>query len=110
MDFTSAKGIRSTGKTTREHVEHNAIEVTRELFRRVERDERVGVIVELAKTNCTCGSGEAHPDLHFVIVVGGPFPSEKAAMDALANVASQQQLILRNHKALGLSGKDITGG
>jgi hypothetical protein len=113
FSLVAGRSTQSAGKSTKEHVEHNAVRVAQELFRHVEASNRPGVMVELANTSCTCGSKEAHPDLHFLVVVGGPFDSPEHAMDALAEVAAQRADLLRSNQSLQrkpLTSSDITGG
>lgn len=112
FSLLSGRSRQATGKSVKEHVEHNAQAVVKELFRHVEAHGRAGVMIELANTSCTCGSTEAHPDLHFLVVAGGPFNSPEEAMTALAEVVAQKAEVLRSNKALQrkpLSNGDITG-
>lgn len=109
FSLSSSRSRHAGGKSTREHVTENAAHVASELLRRAEANNRASVLIELATTSCACGSEDSHPDMHFVIAVGGPFGSPEEAMDALAEtVVTQRTEILRADQRLR-RGRDITG-
>lgn len=103
--FVSGRSIQSKGKSVRQHLEENAQHCAQELCRRIEAQQRPGVVVELAKTSCTCG--DSHPDEHWLFVIGGPFEGPEHALRALEDVVRERARMLKSNQYLSAS--DITG-
>jgi hypothetical protein len=112
--LVSAHGHSHTtgGKSTRNHLEEGAVTVARELLRRSQAYPGSNVLVQLAETSCRCGSDDPHPNLHWVIAIGGPFQTSEDAARALQEI--DPDALLKSDSALRdqrdrLTGSDITG-